>query len=111
MQLSKHNVLDAMKSISEIIGLDFEKVCRTGLSTWWAAIFDNMTAASSYYRTTEKSELQYVGGLVLQPKKGLYHNLIVVDVTSLYPTMAILYNISFDTVNCECCKNDLQCRI
>ena len=25
--------------------------------------------------------------------------------------MAILYNISFDTVNCECCKNDLQCRI
>ena len=70
-----------------------------------------MAVASSYYRTTEKLEVQYVGGLVLQPKKGLYHNLIVVDVTSLYPTMAILYNISFDTVNCECCKNELQCRI
>ena len=45
MQLSKHNnseVLDAMKSISEITGLDFERVCRTGLSTWWAAVFDNM---------------------------------------------------------------------
>jgi DNA polymerase elongation subunit (family B) len=25
--------------------------------------------------------------------------------------MAILYNISFDTVNCECCKDDSQCRI
>jgi DNA polymerase elongation subunit (family B) len=111
MQLSKHNVFDAMKSISEITGLGFEKVCRTGVSTWWAAIFDNMAAASSYNRNTEKLELQYVGGLVLQPKKGLYHNLIVADVTSLYPTMAILYNISFDTVNCECCKNDLQCRI
>ncbi|MGA9152806.1 MAG: DNA polymerase domain-containing protein [Candidatus Nitrosopolaris sp.] len=111
MQLSKHNVFDAMKSISEITGLGFDKVCRTGLSTWWAAIFDNMAAASSYNRTTEKLELQYVGGLVLQPKKRLYHNLIVADVTSLYPTMAILYNISFDTVNCECCKNNLQCRI
>lgn len=45
MQLSKHNnseVLDAMKSISELTGLDFEKVCRTGISTWWAAIFDNI---------------------------------------------------------------------
>jgi DNA polymerase I len=114
MRLLKHNngnVLDAMKSISEITGLDFEKVCRTGISTWWAVIFDNMAVASSYYRSKEKLELQYVGGLVLKAKKGLYHNLIVVDVTSLYPTMAILYNISFDTVNCECCKNDLQCRI
>jgi hypothetical protein len=45
MQLSKRNngeVLDAMKAISELTGLDSEKVCRTGLSTWWAAIFDNM---------------------------------------------------------------------
>ena len=29
----------------------------------------------------------------------------VVDVVSLYPSMAILYNISFDTVNCSCCKD------
>ena len=48
----------------------------------------------------------YKGGTVLEPKKGLYHNLVVVDVISLYPSMAVLHNISFDTVNCECCKND-----
>ena len=100
MQLSKHNnsnVLDAMKSITEITGLDFEKVYRTGLSIWWAAIFDNMAVTCSCFRTKEKLELQYVGGLVLKPKKGLYHNLIVADVTSLYRTMAILHNISFDS--------------
>lgn len=121
LQLSKHNdseVLDAMKSVSEITGLDFGKVCRTGISSWWAAIFDNITydegelpvSSLSFNRTEEKLP-KYIGGFVLQPKKGLYHNLIVVDVTSLYPTMAILHNISFDTVNCECCKNDLQTRI
>ena len=47
MQLSKHNdgeVLDAMKAISELTGLDFERVCRTGISAWWAAIFDNMVS-------------------------------------------------------------------
>jgi hypothetical protein len=43
MHLSQHNnfeVLDAMRAISEITGLEFEKVCRTGLSTWWATIYD-----------------------------------------------------------------------
>jgi DNA polymerase elongation subunit (family B) len=123
MQLSKHNngeVLDAMKSIGEITGLDFERVCRTGLSTWWAAIFDTMALngkcgqyISPMIDRSDRlsSEQQYVGATVLQPKKGLYHDLIVVDVTSLYPTMAILHNLSFDTVNCECCKDDLQRRI
>jgi len=123
MRLSKHNnseVLDALKAISELTGLDFERVCRTGISTWWAAIFDNMTRngecesprVDSFDWNREKiSELQYVGGIVLQPRKGLYHDLIVADVTSLYPTMAILHNLSFDTINCKCCEGDLQRRL
>ena len=96
MRLSKRNnseVLHAMNSISEITGLDFERVCKTGLSTWWAAIFDTMAwnrecelpSATSFETAKQASELQYVEGIVLQPKKGLYHDLIVVDVTSLYP--------------------------
>jgi len=122
MQLSRHNnseVLDAMKAISELTGLDFEKVCRTGLSTWWAAIFNNMVSsveceapALSFSRGEQDlTELVYTGGTVLQPKKGLYHNLLVVDVASLYPSMAVLYNISFDTVNCQCCRDTSDARI
>lgn len=53
----------------------------------------------------------YKGGAVLAPKKGIYHNLVVVDVISLYPSMAVLYNISFDTVNCECCRDDPNAQI
>ena len=123
MQLSKHNdgeVLDAMKAISELTGLDFERVCRTGISTWWAAIFDNMVSSGEFEapalsfsnrQKQESTELSYIGGSVLQPKKGFYHNLIVVDVASLYPSMAILHNISFDTVNCQCCKDNSESRI
>jgi DNA polymerase elongation subunit (family B) len=106
MQLLKHNneeILNAMKSISELTRLDFERVCRTGIYAWWAAIFDNMIAngecqapaVSLFDRNEKKSELQYVEEIVLQPQKGLYHNLLVVDIASLYPTMAILHNISF----------------
>jgi DNA polymerase elongation subunit (family B) len=54
----------------------------------------------------------YQGGFVLEPKPGLYRNLKVVDVVcislslSLYPSIAILYNISFDTlINSPCCMD------
>jgi DNA polymerase, archaea type len=32
-------------------------------------------------------------------------NIKVVDVVSLYPSVSILHNISFDTINCPCCIN------
>jgi DNA polymerase elongation subunit (family B) len=34
----------------------------------------------------------------------------VFDVTGLYPTMIIKYNLSPETVNCSCCKNDSQAK-
>ena len=45
MELSKHNnyeVLNAMLAISEITGLEFGRVCRTNLTTWWGNLFDQM---------------------------------------------------------------------
>jgi DNA polymerase, archaea type len=84
----------------------------TGISTWWVS---NKECQALVNRKGEQHqlelELEYIGGAVIQPKKGFYHNLIVVDVASLYPTMAILYNISFDTVNCQCCKDNLKSNV
>jgi len=71
MQLSKHNnsnVLDAMKSITEITGLDFEKVCRTGLSIWWAAIFDNMAAAHYAAEIARKYDAELIAIHVISAK-------------------------------------------
>ncbi|HJT47450.1 MAG TPA: DNA polymerase domain-containing protein [Nitrososphaeraceae archaeon] len=111
MELSKYNdfeVLDAMYAISEITGLDFELVCKTNLSKWWSAIFDKMVKDRECQpRTaTSFSSTYYEGAAVLTPKQGLYHNVVVVDAISLYPSVAINCNISFDTVNCTCCKGD-----
>jgi DNA polymerase family B len=121
MQLSKHNnseVLDAMKALAEITGLDFERVCRSGISTWWAAIYDqaiiNGESQLRYYHSntdTSVQEYEYKGAIVLEPKRGIYHDLVVVDVVSLYPSMVVLHNISFDTINCECCRDNLEARI
>ena len=105
MELSKHNnfeVLDAMLAISEITGLDFERVCRTNLTKWWGTLFDQMVEngeCPEQFNTFDREDAKYKGALVLAPKQGIYHNTVVVDAASLYPAMGIHYNISFDTVN------------
>jgi DNA polymerase, archaea type len=117
MELSKYNnyeVLDAMLAISEITGLDFERVCRTNLTTWWGTLFDQMVENGECpepFNTFVREDAKYKGALVLDPKQGRYHNAVVVDASSLYPTMGIHYNISFDTVNCKCCKNNSRARV
>jgi DNA polymerase elongation subunit (family B) len=115
MELSKHNnfeVLDAMLAISEITELDFELVCRTNLSKWWSAVFDKMVKNGECQpQIATLFSGTYEGAQVLVPKPGLYHNVVVVDAISLYPSMALNYNISYDTVNCTCCKDDPSAKI
>ena len=50
--------------------------------------------------------------MLLEPTKGYYQQPVyVLDVKSLYPTMMINNNISFDTVNCDCCKDDPEAKV
>src|SRR5215211_4139485 len=58
-----------------------------------------------------EGEGTYKGPEVLLPRKGFYNNIIVVDVKSLYPSVGINYNLSFDSINCKCCKNDYQAKV
>jgi DNA polymerase, archaea type len=48
---------------------------------------------------------RYIGGWVMAPKPGEYKDVSVFDITSLYPMMIVNNNISFETVNCKCCKD------
>ncbi|MDQ3969575.1 MAG: hypothetical protein M3275_14420, partial [Thermoproteota archaeon] len=109
MDLSKANngqIMSLMQAISELTGLGLEQVCHSSISTWWTKVFDDMGCVPPLLSGGPENTIHssdYQGGLVIEPKRGLYRNLKVVDVVSLYPSVAILYNISFDTVNCACC--------
>ena len=48
-----------------------------------------------------RKSITYKGAFVLEPKPGLYENIVVLDFRSLYPSIMIKYNISFDTLKCE----------
>jgi DNA polymerase elongation subunit (family B) len=54
--------------------------------------------------TPTKGSARYIGGWVMKPMPGEYHNVSVFDITSLYPAMIVNNNISFETVDCNCCR-------
>lgn len=46
------------------------------------------------------------GGWILDAKTGIHWDVAEIDFKSLYPMLMLKYNISGETVNCECCKGD-----
>jgi len=48
----------------------------------------------------------YVGGYVKEPEAGIHENIAVIDFASLYPTIIASFNVSIETLNCECCKDN-----
>ena len=111
MKLSKHNnyeILDLMNAISIITNIPFDRVCHTQISTWWKKIIeDKINHGDCKPQTVRIEKRNYPGGKVIEPNIGFYDKepVYVLDVKSLYPSMMITHNISFDTVNCDCCRD------
>ena len=45
------------------------------------------------------------GGLILDPIVGLHEDVVELDFASLYPNIMLRYNISPETMLCDCCKH------
>ena len=117
MKLSKHNnyeILDLMNAISIITKVPFDRVCHTGISSWWKNIIvDKINNGECRLPSSTVKKQTYKGGQVIAPLIGDYKDQLVyvLDVKSLYPTMMIINNISFETVNCDCCKDKPEARV
>ncbi|MBN2155535.1 MAG: hypothetical protein JW776_05795 [Candidatus Lokiarchaeota archaeon] len=46
------------------------------------------------------------GGHIFEPKIGVFEQVGEFDFTSMYPMIMTNYNVSPDTMNCDCCKKD-----
>ncbi len=46
------------------------------------------------------------GGLIFEPVIGIFDQVVELDFSSMYPSLMAKYNISSETINCECCKDD-----
>jgi DNA polymerase, archaea type len=97
--------------------LALARCCHSGVSQWYANIYKNMMIRREclfeYDQDKKILQLNIAGGNSVQPKKGFYKNQPVdeLDIKGMYPTIAIEHNISFETVNCQCCKNDTESQV
>lgn len=48
----------------------------------------------------------YIGGFVKEPIAGLHENIAVLDFRSLYPSIMATFNVSPETLDCECCRQN-----
>jgi len=46
------------------------------------------------------------GGHIFEPKIGVFNQVVELDFSSMYPSLMAYYNISSETLNCQCCKED-----
>lgn len=118
VQYKDYEIMGLMLAISEIIGYRLDITCNTQMAAWWTKIIDDYISNLDYNPLPslidgdDRGEIQkkyYEGGIVLEPKETpKFYNeyLAVLDVKSMYPTMIINENISPETVNCDCCKNN-----
>lgn len=107
------NILPIMTELAKITGLPFFDISRTGFSKLveWYLIrnthsFNEIIPNSPTYKEiAERKKQTFKGGLVFEPKPGLYKDIIVFDYRSLYPSIISSHNIGISTINCHCCKD------
>ncbi|MFW9988707.1 MAG: DNA polymerase domain-containing protein [Candidatus Odinarchaeota archaeon] len=46
------------------------------------------------------------GGHIFEPLIGVFDQVVELDFSSMYPSLMANFNISSETINCKCCKND-----
>jgi DNA polymerase elongation subunit (family B) len=57
------------------------------------------------FKTAEELIVADRGGLIFEPIVGIHDNVVEVDFTSLYPNIMAKYNLSPETVLCQCCPD------
>ncbi len=108
--------------ISRIAKMPMNDASRLGVSNWIRSMlfYDHRRIGALIPRSDElrqkggaSSEAiikgkKYKGGLVIEPKPGIYFGVSVLDFASLYPSIIKVHNLSYETVNCiheECRTN------
>jgi len=46
------------------------------------------------------------GGHIFEPLIGVFEQVVELDFSSMYPSLMVNFNISSETLNCKCCKDD-----
>lgn len=94
-------VADFIFSLSEITALPADHVltAATGFRVESRLMALAVDVAELIPPRKEVAHVTYPGGMVIEPKAGLHEGVAVIDFKSMYPSLMMKYNISFDTLD------------
>jgi len=94
-------LIDYIFSLSELTGMpaDYVLTASTGFRVENYLMYLAVKKNELIPKKPEIPHIRYLGGLVKSPKPGLHKDVVVVDFRSMYPSLMIKYNISFDTLS------------
>jgi len=116
-------ILKLLVVLSRISRMPIEDVCRHGVSGWIKSLlyFEHRRRGCLIPRHDELLEekgvistkaviegKKYRGAIVVEPTPGVHFNVIVLDFSSLYPSVLKEWNLSYETARCphpECRDN------
>ena len=109
-----------MVLMARISRTGIEDICRRKISNWiqnmvfWESrkrnyLIVNKEDIQKFAKSTHTKAIiegkKYAGALVIEPPIGVFFNVAVLDIASLYPSIIKRYNLSFETVDVEWCSN------
>lgn len=108
-------LLPQILELSRLIGqtpFNITRMAYSQLVEWYLSrvAFENdrIIPSQPKYKEIQKRRKRdpYVGGFVKEPKEGIHEKIVVLDFKSLYPTIMATFNISPETLDCDCCKEE-----
>ena len=117
MDICKKNnweIFEILNGIGKEIGEDFIQTCNTRFPTkWWQRRLELVDYEIPYdiFKDGKDRVKVIAGATVLPPITGVHKNVLTVDISSMYPTIVDIKNISSETINRDCCKDNDNAKI
>jgi len=110
--------------LARISKTSLEELCRRQISSWIQNLFfwehrrrgyliPNKEDIARRVRSSTKAVIEgkkYAGALVIEPPRGVFFNVAVLDIASLYPSIIKNYNLSYETVDMDWCSKKISIR-
>ncbi|MFX0098911.1 MAG: DNA polymerase domain-containing protein [Candidatus Hodarchaeota archaeon] len=71
----------------------------------WGILIPQVKRSAESFKSSANLLLADRGGHIFEPATGVFDNAISLDFTSMYPMIMSEYNVSPETINCDCCAS------
>ena len=97
--IKKLDIWTIQKELSSLMGLPIEKLLTEGeQSRSFSQVYNDLHNNGYILIPDKPDNMNSEGGYVSHPVEGLHEDVMIMDFASLYPSVIIAYNISWDTI-------------